>query len=160
MKDFSQIRFIRIHEAALVPRELLEQAPDMPWSAKDFYENYSFYAQSPFSFLYVIIDKADMDSPQKGVLWMTVDPMSKVLLGNFVSITKEYQAAGLYRKIIVPHVLEMKKQLNLRRLCWVTTRVKAYEKMGGAEFVRGKLVKPGVYRRSKMVLMEMEEENG
>ena len=158
MKDLSQIRLVFIKEAALGPREFLEQAPDMPWSAKDFYENYNFYAESPFSFLYAIIDRADMDDPQKGVLWLTIDPMSKTLIGNFVSIKKEYQAAGLYRKIVVPYVLEMKKQLKLRHLCWITTRAKAYEKMGGAEFVRGKLVKPGIYRRSKLVLMEIAEE--
>ena len=160
MKDLSQIRFVRIQEAALVPKEFLEQAPDMPFSAADFYQNYVFYSQSPFSFLYAIIDRADMEDPQKGVMWLTVDPMAHSLIVNFVSVKKDYQAQALFPEIIIPHIIKMRKELNLRKIFWATTRPKAFEKLGGAKIERGRVAEPGKYRRAKLVLMEMEVENG
>ena len=160
MKDLSQIRFVRINEAALVPKYLLDQAPDMPFSAADFYGNYIWFTQSPFSFLYSIIDRADLDDPQKGVMWLTVDPMSKNLIVNFVSVKKDYQSKTLFPEIIVPYIIKMQQELKLRKIFWATTRPKAFEKLGGAKIERGRVAEPGKYRRAKLVLMEMEVENG
>lgn len=127
--DLDNIKLIPIKDAVFVPRYLLEQVKGLPFSIDDFYENYTiFYGKSLFSLLYVIVDR-ERELPIIGVLWLTVNPLSKTLTGELVSIHKEYQRTGVFKKIILPTVFDIKRKLQLKKIYWLTTRVKAYHKI-------------------------------
>jgi hypothetical protein len=138
-KDASRLKLIQVNDAILIPRYLIDQVKGLPFPAENFYKYYSFYA-GPFSFLYAVSDMEDLESPIKGVVWYSIDPMAQAIRFNIVSIHKDYQFGPFMEKVVFPKIHEAAEALDIKICYWVTTRPKAFTKMG--------------FRRSGLTLME------
>lgn len=147
MSKIEDLRLVRILDASLVPRELIEQIKNRQHTVKDFYD---YQANNIFllteegpkinhlNHLYVLVDK---DNKIQGTLWVTLDGQECTI--NLFSINKEYWNKGNALKFIYKQVDELMTPLGITKCRIETTNPGAYEKIG--------------FKRSKHIIMEIEK---
>ncbi len=118
----------------MIPKYLLEQVRDLPWEVEDFYRQWRLY-EGPFQFLYALVNEEKL---VKGVLWLSVMPMSRVLYVNLVSLDREYQSQGYMQSLIIPFIRKVRATMDLKKIVWHASgsHVKAFTRYG---------FKPSVY---------------
>ena len=142
MPEFSDLKFVRIYDFAVVPRYLLEQVREIDADAIDrIYQFGSAIAKGPATLLYVLVD---VDYKIKGVLWAAVDVIEACIYVRLSSLDREYQSRngdvlekGTEFLLNLPTGPKLKKKLVM-----TTTRPKVFEKAG--------------WERSKEIRMEIE----
>ena len=148
MNKIDELRFIRVFTPDHVPRYLVEQVRDRDYSVEDFfkYHQINCLTQSnkeltlnPFSHLYVLANK---ENYIKGVLWFSIDALSKDILIQTFSVDKEYWGKGQAVKMLAEHIKKIRKKANLNKIYWVSNYPKHSERYG--------------FKRSKAVLMEYD----
>lgn len=145
------LRWARIFTPVHVPKYLIEQIPDKDFTVEDFFKYQEInclidteegQTLNPLSHLYVLVNK---DNITKGILWFTVDALSKDLVIQTYSIDKEYWGNGGAVKKLAEHVKEIRRKANLKKIYWITRSAKHSQKHG--------------FRESKNVLMEYSEQD-
>lgn len=123
----SELRYIKINDIHLIPQYLLEQVKGAEWAAEDLYRLWPLY-DNPFNLLYAL---ADGEHLVKGVLWCTVNPLKKTLFINVFSVDRQYQGRGILGKSFAPFVRKIRQQLGLKTCTGITTRPRAFARLGG-----------------------------
>lgn len=150
MADFNELEFVRITDpnifVSLQPPELLEQVKERDWAVDDFL----YFA--PLIMTQICVNETgqivsipnkmqqfywliNSDKVIKGVLWLSLDPLTKRLMVNLLSVDKEYQSKN-------GEVLEKTRDFakaiaqaeNLKdKVLWTTTRPGKFEKVGAKQ---------------------------
>jgi hypothetical protein len=124
------LRFVKIDDIHLIPRQLLEQVKGVEWAVDDLIKLWPVYAGSPLNLLYAL---ADADHQVQGVVWCSINPLRKVIFVNLVSLTKDYQNTGFFKNQIIPFIREIQQKLQLHSTLWLTTRPQAFKRLGFQE---------------------------
>ena len=150
MSNIDGLRWVRIFTPSHIPSYLVEQIRDRDYSVESFYQYHEInclcpsadneFRLNPFSHLYILIDEK---SSPKGLLWLSVDPLTKDLIIQTYSIDKQYWGKGLAVKKLAEHVRDIRRKAHLNKIYWITNYPKHSEKNG--------------FKRSKSVLMEYNE---
>ena len=156
MSNIDELRWIRVFTPDHLPHYLIEQVRDRDYTVEDFYKYHQINCMTqteegiklnPFSHLYVLADK---ENQVKGMLWFSVDPLSKDILIQTFSMDKEYWGKGQAVKKLAEHIKEIRKKAKLNKIYWVTNYPKHSMRHG--------------FKPSKSILMECdpekEEQNG
>lgn len=153
MKPLSDLRWVRLFDPLLIPKGLLEQINGRDFEIEDFIK----YQQSvcaeikdgtlhlnPYNLLFVL---ADPDNRIQGVVWLTIDGLTKSLNINIFSLSPEYWHRGQCVELLKNKCLEIMKGAELKKIRWCTKAPKHSKKHG--------------FKESRQVLMEYtEEEDG
>jgi len=143
MKKIEDLRWIRLFVADHVPHYLIEQVRDRDYSVEEFfkYQQINCMMQgdkgvvlNPFNHLYVLADK---ENQVKGVLWFTVDALSKDILIQVFSMDKEYWGRGQAVRKLADHIKQIRVKANLNKIYWITNYPRHSERYG---FVRSKSI--------------------
>ena len=150
MNKIDDLKWIRIFTPSHIPTYLIEQVRDRDFSVEDFYTYHEFNCTistkdgnvklNPLSHLYVL---ANEGNEVKGMLWFSIDPLSKDIVIQTFSMDKEYWCQGIAVKKLADHIKTIRKKGNLNKIYWVTNYPKHSERNG--------------FKRSKSVLMEYDE---
>jgi N-acetylglutamate synthase-like GNAT family acetyltransferase len=147
-KNIDELRWVRAMSSDVIPHYLIEQVRDRDYSIEDFFRYHQMNCMTqtedgiklnPFNHLYVL---ANPENQVKGVLWFTVDPLSKDILIQTYSVDKEYWGKGLAVKKLASHIKEILRKAKLNKVYWVTNYEKHSMRYG--------------FKRSKSVLMEYD----
>jgi len=148
MKKIDELRFVRVFTPDHVPQYLIEQVRDRDYSVEEFFKYHQINCMTqgekgivlnPFNHLYVLADKENI---VKGMLWFSVDPLSKDILIQTFSMDKEYWGKGQAVKKLAEHIKEIRIKANLNKIYWVTNYPKHSMRYG--------------FKPSKSILMEYD----
>lgn len=146
MLKVEDLKFVRIFDPVLVPRNLIDQIKNRQHTIQEFYDYnqdrcFIFDGDSarinPLNHLYVLVDE---NNKIKGVLWITLDGQQSTV--ELFSIEKEYWNKGNALKFIHQNVIDLMKPLGIKTIRIFTTNPNAYEKIN--------------FKRSKHVIMELD----
>lgn len=140
--DIKNLRWVRIINPDLIPRYLVDQVKDKEFTVDDFYKYQNLICMddgkiNPFNHLYALTDKENFI---KGMLWFTVDPLTKNVLINTYSIDKEYWYNGKAVEYLFDHMCNILEKFDLKKIYWANRYPKHAERYG--------------FKKSKSVLME------
>lgn len=150
MPDSDELQFVRVIDPnifiELQPRELLEQIKDRDWDVDDLL----YFA--PLIMTQIIANDAgqivsipnklqqfywltNTNKVIKGVLWLSLDPLTKRLMVNLLSVDKEYQSKNgdLLEKTrdFAKAIAEAEGLKD--KILWTTTRPGKFEKVGAKQ---------------------------
>ena len=147
LNKIEDLEWIRIFDANLIPRYLIEQIKERFFSVEKFYQHQAIVCRqvdergcvvlNPLNLLYVL---ADREKIIKGFFWGIVDPLSNALVINSFSMDNSYWGEGKAVKLLEEKAREIQEGAELDRVYWITRCPKHSEKHG--------------FKRSKHVLME------
>ena len=146
-KKFSDLTFRQLMDFNFVPRYLLEQMKDKDYDVDRIYYYGQLFIRSPFNFLFAMTNK---DYVIKGILWVTIDPVTELMGVNVFSVDKEYQSNGkeseardISYKFLKEEFPQKYQQhlaaigVNLRpTILGTTTRPEAWERSGFKRYHR------------------------
>jgi len=133
------LKLVRTYDFSIIPRYLFEQIKGRRLNVDKLYQFGGEIAQSPLTLLYVLVDE---NYVIKGFLWGAINPMTETLQVHYFSMDPEYQNHGQALVYVTYELLgKITKELGLETIEWVTSRPRAFEKLGA--------------KRSKFVLMEV-----
>ena len=135
---FKDLKIIRVFSFDLIPPYLFEQVKGRSWSVDGFLRDAPVYSSSPTNLIFVFADK---DHIIQGFLWATVNVFTKNIDGQVLSLNKKYWFKGAIRYAI-DFLKILRTQLGLKKICFRTSRPKAFERLVGA-------------KRSPRVIMEI-----
>jgi hypothetical protein len=130
------LKFIKIDDLHLIPRELLAQVRDWDWQPEEVYRAWPLF-NNPFNLLYALADEAHR---VRGVLWLCILPLHRTLFINLLSLAKEAQGRGFVKKQLHPFMQKLCQQLGLRNYKGITSRPDGFCRQG--------------FKRDRMVLVE------
>lgn len=148
--EIDELRWVRLFSPVHVPKYLVEQVRDRDYTVEDFYKYQDLHCihqtkegptLNPFNHLYAMVDEENM---VQGFLWFVIDPLSKDMVINTFSVAKEYWGRGAVKRLS-DHVKEIKKNLKIKKVYWITNYPKHSERHG--------------FKRSRSVLMEYTGES-
>ena len=148
MKKIEELRWVRVFTPTHIPHYLIEQVRNRDYSVEEFFKYHQINCMTqgekgivlnPFNHLYVLADKENI---VKGMLWFSVDPLSKDILIQTFSMDKEFWGKGQAVKKLAEHIKEIRIKANLNKIYWVTDYPKHSERYG--------------FKRSKSTLMEYD----
>lgn len=148
MKKIDELRWVRVFTPTHIPHYLVEQVRDRDYSVEEFFKYHQINCMTqgekgivlnPFNHLYVLADK---ENKVCGMLWFSVDPLSKDILIQTFSMDKEYWGKGQAVKKLTEHIKEIRIKANLNKIYWVTNYPKHSERYD--------------FKRSKSILMEYD----
>ena len=145
--NFEDLQFVRLTEPGLfrttVPKELVEQIPDIEFDIENFYTIADIVVRNPLAFIYILIDK---DHHVQGLLWYNIDPIELHVNVYCYSVAKEYQRPfGAAQKGVIKFIKTQKFGPNVMgKIQAITTRPKIYERYG--------------WKRSNRTIMEISHE--
>lgn len=126
--SLEDLSFVRIFDPIHIPTYLIEQIKGRLFTVENFYSWQKTYCLvqstsgrlelNPSNLLYTVIN--DKLKQVKGFLWMSVDYMSESLFVNHFSIDKEYWKKGEALNLLEDKAKKVMKDLNLKRILWVT----------------------------------------
>jgi hypothetical protein len=131
-----QLKFIKIDDLHLIPRELLSQVRDWDWQPEEVYRVWPLF-NNPFNLLYAL---ADPEHQVRGVLWLSILVLQRTLFINLLSIDKAAQGQGFVPKQLHPFMKKLCQQLGLRNYKGITSRPDGFCRQG--------------FKRDRMVLVE------
>ena len=113
----ADIRFVRIDHPVVIPRRLLEQLPQEPFTSDEWVAS---YMPHPVNFLYMITDRNDKDEPRKGFFWGQANPLEKCLRILLMSLDKEFskENPGFVAQVAMTYCKGMAKTLGAKYLVW------------------------------------------
>lgn len=147
MKSIKDLRFVRALAPDYIPRYLIEQIKQRDYAVDDFYtyqkanclhETKEGFLINPLNHLWVLVDSKNN---VKGVLWFTVDPLTKNVLIQNYSVDKEYWNQDAVGKL-KEHMDEILCKADLQKVLWSTTYPKHSIRHG--------------FKRSSSILMEYD----
>lgn len=140
--DLKDLTFVRLIDPIHIPSYLVEQIKDRLFDVDKFYEyqkvlclmqsNSGPYL-NPSNLLYAIVQEKIRQV--KGFLWMTIDYLTNSLIINNFSMDKEYWNKGESITLLEQKSKQVRQDLNLSRIVWMTKNPKFCESRG---FKRGK----------------------
>lgn len=151
MSELDKLRWVRLFSPIHIPKTLIEQVKHRKYSVEDFFKNQETTCMlstkngpvlNPLNHLYGLVSE---DNLVKGVLWMTIEPLSSAIIIQTFSIDKELWHKGKAVKKLADHVKQLKNKLKLDRVWWLTNYPKHSEKHG--------------FKRARSVLMEFTEDD-
>lgn len=135
----SELRFIQTDDMHLVLRELLAQVKEYNWTPEEVYRAWPLF-NNPANLLYVLADETHQ---VKGVVWLSLLLLQKMLFINLVSLAPEYQGRGFVQKQLHPFLRELCRKMGLTEpYRGITRRPEAFGRLG--------------FKRSKFVMVEGE----
>ena len=147
-KNIEELRWIRVFTPDHIPHYLVEQVGHRDYSVEEFFKYHQINCMiqsekgivlNPFNHLYVLADKKN---EVKGMLWFSVDPLSKDILIQTFSVDKEYWSKGQAVKKLAEHIKKIRIKGKLNKIYWITNYPKHSMKHG--------------FKPSKSVLMEYD----
>ena len=118
------MELIKVHDARLIPRELIEQVPS--GNADEFYICLKDAWRFKNDFLYAIIDE---DHDIKGYVWYQVNMMNMSIFINTISICDEWKNTGKVEEISKLIRNDM-VQMGISKVFFLTDTPSFYEKFG------------------------------
>ena len=115
----------RLTDINLIPRELVEQVPEMEPNA--FYSLLSDLPNQPLQFVEVFLDASH---EIMGFAWAAIELTSKQIHVNTVSLRKKFQGDGQVLKEYIEHLKERLKNTKIKVVTWATDRPAFFEKLG------------------------------
>lgn len=137
LPELKQLQFVKLKIPRLIPRELIESVKGRTFSVDSFYEFQEAQADSPYNFLYVLIDN---HKKIHGYLWAEQSMLDGSLFVNTFSITKDYWGKGKGVRLAIDFLKNLQDCKRFPRIFWITTNSRFFSKQG--------------FRPSKQVLME------
>ena len=137
-RQIGELKFIRIYDFHLIPRDLIEQIKDRDYPSDRLYAIGEYITKNPCTLLYAL---ADPEHKIKGILWATVSLLDERMYVNLLSIAKEYQNHGQALKVVHENLEKIQTNLKLKGIRWITTRPHAFERQG--------------FKRAQSVMMEV-----
>ena len=142
-KKGSGLKYVALNDFSLVPRPLIEQIKPAIPDIDRLYAVMQACGESPsfwaINFVGVFADHQHM---VKGFMWFTLNPVTRYLTCNCLSVDREYQG-----RIVVGEAKNIARKLmrdtRAAKLVFQTSRPKAFAKAG--------------FKRAESVLMELEE---
>lgn len=95
-KKGTGLRYVRVYDALLVPKYLLEQVEDLGYPPERFYQLGGIIFGTALQFLGVFVDA---ENQVKGVLWFALDPLHNALFVQLVSVDPEYRGKGFLSEV-------------------------------------------------------------
>lgn len=118
------IEFIKVHDARLIPKNLIDQVPRI--EVDEFYNHMKEAWKFPNDFLYAIIEE---EHEIKGYIWYQVNLMNKSIFINTISICDDWKNTTKLQEI-VDIIRKDMKQMSLKKAFFLTDKPSLYEKMG------------------------------
>lgn len=128
------LRFIKVDDIHLIPRELLEQVREWDWPPEEIYRLWPLLFDNLFNLLYAL---ADEEHQVRGVLWLCILPLHRSLFINLLSLDKQAQGKGFIKKQLHPFMQKLCQQLGLKNYKGITSRPEGFCRQG---FKRDSLV--------------------
>jgi len=148
MEKTDDLKWIRIFTPQHIPKYLVEQIRDRDFTIEDFYKFHEVNCTipsndgvklNPFSHLYVLSNE---ENEVKGMLWFSVDPLTKDIIIQTFSINKEYWNKGIAVKKLAKFIKEIRNKGDLNKIYWITKYPGHAQKNG--------------FKRSKSILFEYD----
>jgi hypothetical protein len=149
MNKIDDLRWVRVFSPQVIPKYLVDNIKHKDFTTDEFFEYQEIICLrqtdegptlNPFSHLYALADSGNI---VKGILWFTIDPLSKNLFIQTYSVDKEYWDGGSIKKLS-DHIKIIRDSAGLRNVFWITDYPKHSKRHG--------------FKMSKSVLMEYSEE--
>jgi len=128
--DVKDLDFVKLMLPRLIPVELIEAVKGRTFTPEQFYDYQERVNDSPFNFLFVLVDKSKII---KGYLWAESNMLDNTLFVNTFSISKEYWGKGQAINLAIEFVRELKRKIKAPRVFWITTNAKFFKKHGFVE---------------------------
>lgn len=126
MTENGELRFIRANDLRMIPRYLLEQVKDREWQVDEVYAAWPLF-DNQLNLLYAL---ADQDYQVRGVLWLSIIPLQRLLFINLLSLDRGWQGKGFMRRQFHPFMRKLKEQLGLKFYKGITSRPRAFGRLG------------------------------
>lgn len=144
------LRFVRIFDAGLIPRHLIDNIKCKEYTTDDFFKYQQMHCLflgddgqmklNPLNHLYALVDKNNL---VRGATWLTISDLEKNLNINTFSIDKEYWSAdGKAIEKLSNFVKDIIIKAKLKKIYWCTNKPKSSERHG--------------FKRSRQILMEFD----
>lgn len=149
-EHIDELRWVRVFTPIHIPKVLVEQVRDKDFTVEDFYKYQEMVCLqngnegpvlNPLNHLYVLVNDENLT---KGFVWFIVDPLTKDLVINTVSVDKEYWNNGKAIKKGLEFIKGIRDKAKLNKIYWITNHPKHAERYGCV--------------KSKSILMEYKEE--
>jgi N-acetylglutamate synthase-like GNAT family acetyltransferase len=118
------IELIKVHDARLIPKKLVEQVPRA--DAEKFYNYLKEAWKFKNDFLYAVIDE---EHEIKGYVWYQVNMMDMSIFINTISICDEWKNTGKVKEITALIKKDM-LQMGITKAFFLTDKPSFYEKIG------------------------------
>lgn len=118
------IQLIQIHDARLIPRELIDQVRDV--EADAFYNHMEKAWQYKHDYIFVVIDELHTI---KGYIWYQINGLDNSIFINTISICKEWQNTDKI-EAIAELIKEEMANMCVTKAFFLTDKPAFYEKMG------------------------------
>lgn len=148
MEKIDELRWIRVFTPDHIPTYLIEQIKNKDYTVEDFYKyhrmNLGSYENGQlkmnnFCHLYVLANDKNL---VKGVLWMSIDPLTKDIIIQVFSMDKEYWGRGHAVRRLSDFVKDFQTKGKFNKIYWITNYEKHSMRYG--------------FKRSKSILMEYD----
>ena len=122
-----ELKIIPVPDPRLVPKYLLEQVKDRPWSVDDWYAYQLKAAGNSGNLILSLIDNAHNIV---GFIWLSIDNFDKSIFINTVSIDKRYQKRSRLIKFIGNYIRDLAEKLNIDDVVLAAKRTRDLERYG------------------------------
>lgn len=141
MSKFDDLKFVRVQDFRLIPRQLLENIKGGEINIDRLLQFGDGVAKDPLALLYVLVDEANM---VKGFLWAEIRVFEEKVYIVALSIDKEYQDMnGAVLKRTLDFIRSLLKDSQLKKTVnFATTRPNAFLKAG--------------FKKTKLINMEID----
>jgi len=131
------LRFIRVFDFKLIPRQLFEQIKGIEWNIDRLYNYGQTVGTNPCTMLYCLVDE---EFKIKGFMWASLNPLKETILVNTLSVDKEYQNHGEPLEYAYEFLMDIVSKLDLKGIEWTTTRPRVFQKILGAKYSKQTLM--------------------
>lgn len=134
--NINDLHFVKVSDIDTllnVPKYLFEQIPDRDWDVDDLYKWLPLFILSPLNSFWVLVNNMRQ---KRGILWITIDPVVKMIAINVMSVDKQYQHnSGQLLNMVKTHLSKFACQFSIKtglvlkkKMFFSTTRPKAFER--------------------------------
>ncbi len=150
VKSLQDLVFVRLIDPVHIPTYLVKQIKDRLFDVERFYQHQKEMCLissprgttiNPYNYLYALVN--EKIKQVKGVLWCVVDPLTESLVINNFSIDAEYWNRGESLQLLEKQVKNIRRELRLKRIVWITKNVKFCKAKGYKESKFGFMIYEG-----------------
>jgi len=121
-----ELHFTRIFDFNLIPRPLIEQIPELPYTTEKLYDYAKAIGRDPFTLLYCLADK---DHKIKGFFWGTICPLDESISVHLYSVEKGCQKGENFVRRCLAFLDELTNKVDVT-VRFSTLHPKAFERAG------------------------------
>jgi|6_EtaG_2_1085325.scaffolds.fasta_scaffold01849_2 hypothetical protein len=144
MPDLSNLNCYPVTKSDSIPDNLLNQVKDKNWSNDNFRKYIPDFIADPDCILSLFLDG---EGNTKGFIWADINRLTNYLFVHVLSLSSDYQKKHIL-ETTEKLLFNISKDYNLKGIQFITTRPKAFEKLGAKKskgFIMEKLIKEDLY---------------